>query len=72
MKLTIVAATGGTGRQVLDQAIAAGHEVTAVVRNPDRLPAGVRAVTTDLAKPDQVALKSAVDMHAEGLIAVMG
>ena len=32
MKLTIFAATGGIGRQLLEQAIAAGHDVTAVVR----------------------------------------
>lgn len=31
MKLAIVAATGGTGRQPLAQALAAGHDVTAVV-----------------------------------------
>lgn len=37
MKLTIVAATGGVGRQALEQAEAAGHEVTAVVRNPAKL-----------------------------------
>lgn len=34
MKLTIFAATGGIGRQILEQALAAGHDVTAVVRNP--------------------------------------
>jgi uncharacterized protein YbjT (DUF2867 family) len=38
MKLTIIAATGGTGRQLLEQAVAAGHDVTAVVRNPRNLP----------------------------------
>jgi len=27
MKLTIVAATGGVGRELLDQAVAAGHDV---------------------------------------------
>ena len=32
MKLTIFAATGGIGRQALEQAVAAGHDVTAVVR----------------------------------------
>ena len=37
MKLTIVAATGGIGRQLLEQALAAGHDVTAVVRNPGQL-----------------------------------
>ncbi len=38
MKITIFAATGGIGRQVLEQAVAAGHDVTAVVRNPRNLP----------------------------------
>jgi uncharacterized protein YbjT (DUF2867 family) len=41
MKLTIFAATGGIGRQALEQAVAAGHDVTAVARNP--LPSHVRA-----------------------------
>jgi putative NADH-flavin reductase len=42
MKLTIVAATGGIGRQLLDQALAAGHDVTAVVRDPGSLPGRAR------------------------------
>jgi putative NADH-flavin reductase len=37
MKITLFGATGGTGSQVLDLACAAGHEVTAVVRDPARL-----------------------------------
>jgi uncharacterized protein YbjT (DUF2867 family) len=60
VKLTIFAATGGTGRCVLEQAVAAGHDVTAVVRNPDTLSTQVRVVTADLAAPDPAALKSAV------------
>src|SRR5213082_1724403 len=60
MRLTIFAATGGIGRQVLEQAVGAGHEVTAVVRNPAKLPRAVRAVTSDLAAPDPTALESAV------------
>ncbi len=60
MKLTIIAATGGVGRELLEQAIAAGHDVTAVVRNPARLSRQVRAVTTDLTAPDPAALESAV------------
>src|SRR6516225_3045426 len=49
MKLTIFAATGGIGRHLVGQAIAAGHDVTAVARNPASLPAEVRAVRADLA-----------------------
>jgi putative NADH-flavin reductase len=60
MKLTIFAATGGIGRQVLEQAVAAGHDVTAVVRNPRKLSGEVRIVTADLAAPDPAALETAV------------
>jgi putative NADH-flavin reductase len=38
MKLTVVGATGGVGREIVRQALAAGYEVTAVVRDPARLP----------------------------------
>lgn len=56
MKLTIFAATGGIGRHLLDQSLAAGHDVTAVVRDPRALPPEVRAVTADLAAagPDEL------------------
>ncbi len=60
MKLTIFAATGGIGRQALEQAVAAGHDVTAVVRDPKKLSAEIRIVTADLAAPDPAALQSAV------------
>ena len=60
MKLTIIAATGGVGAELLQQAVAAGHDVTAVVRNPGKLSRQVRAITTDLTAPDPAALESAV------------
>jgi putative NADH-flavin reductase len=37
MKLTVFGATGGTGRHVVEQALAQGHAVTALVRNPAKL-----------------------------------
>ncbi len=60
MKLTIVAATGGIGREMLEQAVAAGHDVTALVRNPAKVGAGVRVVQADLSRPDPAALATAV------------
>ncbi len=61
MKLTVFGATGGIGRQIVAQALEAGHEVTAVARRAVALPGGVRtAVVGDLAAPDPAALESAV------------
>jgi putative NADH-flavin reductase len=37
MNLVILGATGGTGRLVVEQALAAGHNVTALVRSPEKL-----------------------------------
>lgn len=38
MKLTVLGATGGIGKEIVRQALDAGHEVTAVVRDPARFP----------------------------------
>ncbi|MDH6118291.1 uncharacterized protein YbjT (DUF2867 family) [Kitasatospora sp. GAS204A] len=56
MKLTVFGATGGVGREVVRQALGAGHEVTAVVRDPARLPVPDRpgltvATVADLTDP---------------------
>jgi nucleoside-diphosphate-sugar epimerase len=37
MRVLIVGATGGTGRQLVEQALDQGHQVTAFVRDPSRL-----------------------------------
>jgi putative NADH-flavin reductase len=37
MKLVVLGATGGTGLEIVKQAIERGHSVTALVRSPDRL-----------------------------------
>ena len=39
MRLEIFGPTGGTGRRLVERAIAEGHEVTAFVRNPSRMSA---------------------------------
>jgi putative NADH-flavin reductase len=63
MKLAIMAATGGVGQELLRQALAAGHDVTAVVRNPAKLPADLREariVTADLGAPQPAVLEAAI------------
>ena len=71
MKVTIFGATGGIGRQILEQAIAAGHDVTAVVRSPKNLSRKVRTVIADLAAPDPAVLESAVE-GAEAVLSGLG
>jgi putative NADH-flavin reductase len=72
VKLTIVAATGGIGRQLLEQAVAAGHDVTAVARNPRTLPGTPsRAVAADLASADPAALQPAV-AGADAVLSALG
>ncbi len=75
MRLTVVAATGGIGRHLLAQALEAGHEVTAVVRDPAKLGErpGVRVVRADLATAGAPELRDAVagaDAVLSGLGAV--
>uniref|UniRef100_A0AAU2V959 NAD(P)H-binding protein n=1 Tax=Streptomyces sp. NBC_00003 TaxID=2903608 RepID=A0AAU2V959_9ACTN len=61
MKLTIFAASGGIGRLALLQAVAAGHDVTAAVRDPAKVASDVvRTVAVDLARPDPDALRRAL------------
>jgi uncharacterized protein YbjT (DUF2867 family) len=60
MKLTVFAATGRIGGHILEQALAAGHDVTAVARNPAALPAAVRTVAADLGTVDPADLEPAV------------
>jgi putative NADH-flavin reductase len=59
MKLVIFGATGRTGRHLLEQALQAGHQVTAIVRDPDRLPTlmpqGLRVSAADVMNPAAIA-----------------
>ena len=71
MRLTIFAATGGIGRCLLTQAVAAGHHVTAVVRNPTKLSTAVPVVVADLAVEDPATLAPAVE-GADAVLSGLG
>jgi putative NADH-flavin reductase len=71
VKLALLGATGGVGREVLSQAIAAGHAVTAVVRNPSKLPADGDVVRQDLATPDADVLSAAM-RDVDAVISAVG
>jgi putative NADH-flavin reductase len=71
MNITVFGATGGVGRHLVDQAVDAGHIVTAVVRRPEAVTRDVRIVTADLAAPDDGALNSAV-AGADAVLSALG
>ena len=76
-RLIIFGATGSLGSHVLRQALAAGHQVTALVRNRSRLPAGTETQVTvhtgdlnTLALPDIAQFVSGQDalINCAGLV----
>jgi putative NADH-flavin reductase len=57
MRLTIFGPTGGTGRRLVERAIAEGHDVTAFARNPSKVTARherLRIVAGDAFDPTSV------------------
>lgn len=70
MKLAVLGAGGGLGRNVVDAALAAGHDVVALVRDPKRaeLPPGVTTAIGDATAVDDVA--RAIDGTAAAMFCV--
>lgn len=71
MKLAILGATGGTGQHVVQQACAAGHDVTAVVRNPAKLAdqANLTVIEADPMNPQALATALA---GQDAIVSAMG
>jgi len=55
MKVILYGATGNSGSRILKELMARGHQVTAVVRDPTKLPAGVASKQGDLSNVDAIA-----------------
>jgi putative NADH-flavin reductase len=72
MKLMVFGSTGGTGREILKQALDQGHQVAAYARNPDSIGdighANLQAVRGDVL--DLAAVESAVAGHDAVLCAI--
>lgn len=73
MKLCVFGASGPVGRAVVGQALEAGHDVTAVTRDPDRFPMTAQqllsVVAGDVLDPHQV---STALRGAEAVICAVG
>jgi putative NADH-flavin reductase len=70
MKVAVFGAAGRTGAEVVAKALALGHEVTAVVRNPDAITnKDVRIAVADVHDQEQV---TAALAGVEGVISTLG
>jgi uncharacterized protein YbjT (DUF2867 family) len=72
MNLVVLGATGRTGRLVVEQALAAGHTVTALVRSPEKLTirdSNLRVVTGEAT---DTAAVSKVMEGADAVISTLG
>jgi uncharacterized protein YbjT (DUF2867 family) len=72
MNLVVLGATGRTGRLVVEQALAAGHTVTALVRSPEKLTlanSNLRVVTGEAT--DASAVSRALE-GADAVISTLG
>jgi uncharacterized protein len=63
MKIAIIGATGFVGSKIRDEALARGHQVTAIVRKPEALPVHPRLVARPLDVADMAALAQAFAGH---------
>ncbi|MFI6768998.1 NAD(P)-dependent oxidoreductase [Streptomyces sp. NPDC050355] len=72
MKLTVLGASGGVGRQLVRQALADGHEVTAALRSPEKLTERHDRLTVVRADALDAASVQAVVDGADAVLSGMG
>ena len=73
MKVLVIGATGGTGRETVRQAVERGHAVTAFVRDPAKLETfegRVKVVTGSL--PGNVEALAQATQEQEAVISALG
>jgi uncharacterized protein YbjT (DUF2867 family) len=72
MNLVILGATGRTGRLVVEQALAAGHTVTALVRSPEKLTTGNSTLRVVAGEATDASAVSRVLEGADAVISTLG
>ena len=72
MNLLVLGATGRTGRLVVEQALAAGHTVTALVRSPEKLTMGSSNLRVVTGKATDASDVSRALQGADAVISTLG
>lgn len=70
MNIAIIGATGSVGSRLTKEALARGHEVTAIARTADKLPAQAGLTPKAISYTDQAALINAIQGKDAVLLAV--
>jgi uncharacterized protein len=70
LRLAIIGATGQVGRKILDETLARGYPVTAIVRDVSRLPAHAAITPVSAATQDPDRLASALTGHDVAIVSV--
>ena len=71
MKIAVFGGTGRTGKHLIEQALAAGHQVTALARTPAKLPSHERLTIIQGDIQDRAAVEKTV-VGAEAVVSVLG
>jgi putative NADH-flavin reductase len=71
MRIFVLGATGHTGSVFVEQALAAGHELTAYVRSPEKIPAQARLIVVVGDVLDADALAEAMRGH-DAVVSMLG
>ncbi|MCX4969932.1 SDR family oxidoreductase [Streptomyces sp. NBC_00654] len=73
MRITVFGSTGGIGQELVRQGTEAGHEVTIVVRDPERLPEGpAGAAVHDVVRLDDPAAVRAAVAGRDAVLSGLG
>jgi len=71
MRIIVFGASGGTGREIVTQALERGHDVTAFVRNPEKLKVTHERLSVARGDVrDAAAVETAVKGHDAALVAI--
>jgi len=63
MKVALIGASGNAGSRILNELVTRGHDVTAIVRNPEKVPSGPRIVAKKGDVFDQAGLAELLKGH---------
>lgn len=71
MELAVFGATGGTGRRLTTQTLAAGHEIRALTRSPSKLPSGEQLTIVEGDVLDSVTVHKTI-RNTDAVVCLLG